>query len=791
VQGFALQGRVCLDTQAKNPTWNLGALKEPSGPGVRVDSCLQESVAPSLRFDPLVSKIICRASSWQTAVARFQRAMDDFATQNLTTNASLLRAIAADPTFVSGIGITTTFVPDNEKSLRASAARYPDRFFQDASPQLTRHREFGSSTDKANSESNSGNLSSSVGQPSPPAGLKVIKVPFPASVTQLHVEAGSELMEDDPICTVTAMKMDTIIRAPTSGIVEQLFVRKGTLLNDTGAQIAWMKPLSSDSKSNTDFDQAQGIPSNSRKSSVEKEKEAELASANALCEEITRERNAAAAMGGPKNVDKHHDRGRLTIRERISGMLDKNSFREMGRAAAGNFVLGTGKVASRPVVVGGEDFTISGGSPTFAGLRKSVYIETLALQLRVPLIRLHEGGGGSVAGAGGKSTSDGKPKPSGDPVFNRPRFESVSQVLATVPVACAALGPVAGLPASRLVASHFSVMTENAQVLIAGPQVVQRALGYETTKEKLGGHQVHLKSGVVDNLAADEHDAFAQIAQFLSYLPCSIDKAPPVLDEEDPIERQDKELLTAVSPLHRRQVYDMRKDILERVMDSGSIFEMTSEFGPGIITALARLGGKPVGLIANDCRFHGGAMTADGARKTKRFMETCEQFSLPIIFFVDEPGFMIGEEAESQATIRAGTEAVLKGASLSVPSASVVVRKAYGVAGAAHFGPEGRTFLWPTAEVGALPVESGVAVAFKRELDSIESEEQREARRKELEDQFSTRLSPLPRAAGFAAHDIITPPETRPILGDWLELAWPLVERHVEAKKIRSLVSQL
>ncbi|GBG32848.1 Propionyl-CoA carboxylase beta chain, mitochondrial [Hondaea fermentalgiana] len=584
------------------------------------------------------------------------------------------------------------------------------------------------------------------------------------------------------------MKMDTILRAPVSGTIESLHVRKGSLLANPGDSVAWIRPASA---SEADQRSRQG------KSAALEEHEAELARARKLRDEILRARDIAAEMGGPDNVKRHHERGRLTIRERIDGMLDASSFREMGRAAPGNFVVGTGRVQERPVVVGGEDFTISGGSPTFAGLRKSVYVETLALQLRVPLIRLHEGGGGSVAGAGGKDSSDDKngnglPKPQGDAVYNRPRFESVRKVLDTVPVACAALGPVAGLPASRLVASHFSVMTENAQVLIAGPQVVQRALGYETTKEKLGGPEVHLASGVVDNLASSEEDAFAQISRFLSYLPTCVGEVPPVDNTgADPRDRQDEELLTAVSSLHRRQVYDVRQDIMERVVDRGSLFEMTPHFGPGIVTALARIAGKPVGIIANDCKFHGGAMTADGARKTKRFMETCEQFSLPIVFFVDEPGFMIGEEAERQATIRAGTEAVLTGASLSVPSASVVIRKAYGVAGAAHFGPEGRTFIWPSAEVGALPVESGVAVAFKRMLDAIEDNEEREARRKELEDQFSARLSPMSRAVGFAAHDIIVPTETRPVLADWLDLAWPLVERNVAAKKARSLLSSL
>ena len=242
-----------------------------------------------------------------------------------------------------------------------------------------------------------------------------------------------------------------------------------------------------------------------RKKSPLSAREPERVSWQERRDEIARMRLAGQAQGGEDAVARQHEKGRLTIRERIDGLLDAGSFREIGALAGGaerdedgrltaftpaNFVLGTGRIDGRACVVGGEDFTISGGSPSPAGLRKSVYTEQLACQYRIPLVRLHEGSGGSVTGGGGKTG----PRALSAPVFETPRFASVGRALATVPVASAALGAVAGLPAVRLVSSHYCVMTRHtAQVLAGGPALVERALGQSVTKDELGGAALHEK----------------------------------------------------------------------------------------------------------------------------------------------------------------------------------------------------------------------------------------------------------------------------------------------------------
>ena len=497
-------------------------------------------------------------------------------------------------------------------------------------------------------------------------------------------------------------------------------------------------------------------------------------------DEMTQRRKLALGQGGDQAVAKHHAKGRLTIRERIDKLIDQNTFEEIGPIAGAanydengnlesfdpaNFVLGFGKVSGRRIVVGGEDFTMRGGSPSPAGLRKSVYAEEIAIQYKLPLVRLHEGSGGSVGGTSGKGVS--LPGPVNAPA----RFKSVAQARSTVPVATAALGAVAGLPAGRLVASHFSVMSKNTtQILTARAPLVARAMEEEKTKEELGGWKVHTKNGTVDNGADDEAACLAEIQRFLSFMPDSVEQLAPVTKCDDPVDRADEQLASIV-PKDRRKAFDMRR-VISLVLDQESFFEMGAGYGRSQITGLGRLSGQPVGVWANNCKFLAGSMTTDGAHKARRFIELCETFSLPIVSLVDEPGFMIGSQAEREATIRHGTSAVLTAAMTTVPWASVMVRRSFGVAQAAHYGPEGFVLAWPSAESGPLPVEGGVAVAFQREIAAAADPE---TRRRELEEQLAARQSPFPRAEALGVHDLIDPRRTREELCRWVGRIQPLL----------------
>ena len=497
--------------------------------------------------------------------------------------------------------------------------------------------------------------------------------------------------------------------------------------------------------------------------------------------EIERRRYLAQQQGGKEGIAKQHARGRMTIRERIDVLLDKGTFQEHGRATASpvyddngelieyvpaNYVVGFGQVDKRRIVAAGEDFTLKGGSPNAAGLRKSVYAEHLAVQYKTPLVRMLEGGGGSVKGGAKKGGTVG------EPVFTEPRFKIIADAMGAVPVASAALGAVAGFPAGRLVASHFSVMTEHtAQVLIGGPALVTRALGVKMTKEELGGAAVHLRSGIVDNLAADEHDALAQIRRFLSYLPSNVWQRTPRYANEDPVQRMEQALLEAV-PRDSNSGFDMRA-IIHMIVDKESFFEIGEFYGPSQICGFATLAGQPVGLLANDCMHYAGAMTAEAAQKYRRFVEMCDTFHVPVVNFVDQPGFMIGPESERAGTIRYGMAAVAAAAQATVPWAVIQVHKGFGVATAAHYAPGAYVLAWPSVESGALPIEGGVAVAFHREIAAAADPD---AKRAELEERLREARSPFPRAESFAVHELIDPRETRPVLCDWIEWIQPSLD---------------
>lgn len=491
--------------------------------------------------------------------------------------------------------------------------------------------------------------------------------------------------------------------------------------------------------------------------------------------EIELRRQLSKQQGGDEAIASHHAKGRLTIRERIDSLVTRGTFQEHGEGAGfaekgengeiesfapANYVVGFGDVGGRRVVVGGEDFTLKGGSPNGAGLRKSVYAEELAVQFKVPLVRMLEGGGGSVAGSGGP-----RPTTVGTPVYAEPRFKIIADAMNHVPVVSAALGPVAGFPAGRLVASHFSVMVkETSQVMVGGPALVERALGVSLTKEELGGWRVHTRSGIVDNVADSEEDALAQVRRFLSYLPQNVWQLPERIPCNDDPGRADEELINIV-PRDGRIPFEMR-DLIVHVVDRGSFFEIARDYGHGQIIGLARLDGAPVGIIANDCRHFAGAMTAEGSQKARRMMELCDTFHLPIVNFMDEPGFMIGPDAEKAACIRYGMSAVAAAVQSTVPWANVAIHKSFGVASAAHFAPNTYKLAWPSWEMGALPVEGGVAVAFHREIAAAEDPA---AKRRELEEMLMKNRSPFPMMESFAVHELIDPRETRAKLCTWVD----------------------
>ena len=256
-----------------------------------------------------------------------------------------------------------------------------------------------------------------------------------------------------------------------------------------------------------------------------------------------------------------------------------------------------------------------------------------------------------------------------------------------------------------------------------------------------------------------------KIKMFLSYLPNNYLELPPKKETKDKRDRIENELLTII-PKERRKTYDVRK-LLTLILDLNSFFEYGKYYGSSLITGLATLDGQSVAILANDCRIYAGAMTASASIKLRRFIDFVNTFNIPVLSFVDEPGFMIGPDSEKAGTIRHGTSAISALMQSEVPWASIIIRKVFGVAGAAHFAPDGYVLSWPSAETGTLPVEGGVAIAFKKEIENADDPEEK---RKELEETLAKRSSPFPRAENFSVHELIDPRDTRKKLIEWLDL---------------------
>lgn len=504
-------------------------------------------------------------------------------------------------------------------------------------------------------------------------------------------------------------------------------------------------------------------------------------------EELRRREALAAAMGGEESVARQRSRGKLTVRDRIALLVDEGTWRETGqiagRAVYGddgtlteftptNFVVGQGRVEGRPVVVQGDDFTVRGGAADASIWEKYVWPEKAANELRLPIVRLVDGtgGGGSVKSLEDMGFSYVPPLPGGDLWVDN---------LAKVPVVAAALGPCAGLGAARVVMSHFSVIVkEVGQLFVAGPPVVAWAMGEELDKETLGGARMQTKAGAVDNEAADEEDAIAQLKRFLSYLPGNVWDAPPVVAGTDPADRREEELALLV-PRDPRKTFRVRR-VLELVFDAGSVFELGARFGPSLVTALARLEGRPVGVMANDSVHYGGSLTGDASDKMARFADLCDQFHLPVVNFVDQPGFLVGREAEQAGTIRRGARALFAVGQATVPWCSILLRKCYGIAGAAH-GDGSRLnlrYAWPSGNWGSLPIAGGLEAAFKRQLEAAEDPV---ALRAEIEARLNAVLSPFRTAEHFSIEHIIDPRDTRRILCEWSERAHELVRYELAA----------
>ncbi len=494
-------------------------------------------------------------------------------------------------------------------------------------------------------------------------------------------------------------------------------------------------------------------------------------------ERVAAKRHAVSDAGRETAVAKQHARGKLTARERITAMLDPGSFRELGQlvepmrdteltstldAPADGVVTGTGTVDGRPVCIISDDFTVLGGSVGVVGGAKVEHLLTRAEKYGLPVIWLQEGAGHRI-----QDGLDSRHFASAGPIFWH-----MSRLSGWVPIATAILGPGYAGPTNMAAFADFRIMRRgHAQMGIGGPALVRAATGEEIDTEELGGAAMQADAqGVADMAPETEEECFAAIRRYLDFLPRNAGEAPPVLPCNDPVERR-AEALAELVPDNPRRAYDMRKAV-ELVFDQGSTFETKPTHARNMVTAFARLEGRPVAIIGNNPMFLAGMLDARAAEKAARHIAIADAFGLPLFYFIDMPGIFVGSGAEKTTLGLRSAKMLYELGVATVPRYSVMVRKGYGAGYYAMNGGRGfkadGTWAWPTSELCAMSIETALNVAYARDWQNAPDPA---ARKAELEADIRRNLTPLRAAEHFGVDDVIDPRDTRAVLADALRHA--------------------
>lgn len=489
----------------------------------------------------------------------------------------------------------------------------------------------------------------------------------------------------------------------------------------------------------------------------------------ALLDDLHAKRASLLDEARPAAVARQHERGKLTARERIARLIDPGSLREFGslvsgegehqpsraQAPADGVVTGTAMIDGRPVVVLSQDFTVFGGSIGVLGSAKSQRALQLAIQRGLPLVMLLDGGGHRIQGG-----QDARHF-----AHASTQFQQFARASGWVPMVSLMLGAGFAGPTNYAGLSDLVVMVRGLATMgLAGPALVKAGVGEEIDQESLGGASVQVdRQGLADLGTEDEAGALAAARRFLSYLPANARAPLPMGPRDDPPDRREEALLDLV-PANPRKAYDMRK-VIALIADRDSVFEIKPTFAPNVITLLARLHGRPVGVVANQPQRLGGMLDANACDKMAHFIALCDAYGLPLVSLIDIPGFAIGSGAERTTLGRRSAKLIHEWGHATVPRISVVLRKGYGLgyfamAGGRSFGADA-SLAWPSAQICAMSVEGSVDVAFRKAYLAAPDPQ---AERQRLIDEIRSKIGAVRGAEGFGIDELIDPRDTRRVL---------------------------
>jgi acetyl-CoA/propionyl-CoA carboxylase carboxyl transferase subunit len=484
--------------------------------------------------------------------------------------------------------------------------------------------------------------------------------------------------------------------------------------------------------------------------------------------ELRRRRKAALTPGGRDAAQKQHEKGKLTARERLDIQMDKGSFYETDpfavqrahdfgmdrkRPPGDGAITGYGTIDGRKVFVASQDFAVFGGSMGEVHAQKVCKVMDLAIQTGAPFIQINDSGGARIQEGAASLAGYGY------------IFERNVRASGVIPQISVVMGPCAGGAVYSPAITDFTFMVrETSHMFITGPDVIKVVTGEEVTAEELGGAMTHAtKSGVASLIGEDDEDVLHRVRYLLSFLPSNNLEDPPAYATTDDPERID-EGLTHIVPDRSREPYDMH-EVIRRVVDDGEFLEIFPLWGMTIVTGFARLDGHTVGVVANQPKVNAGTLDIDASEKASRFVRFCDAFNVPLLTFVDVPGFLPGTQQEFNGIIRHGAKLLYAFAEATVPRMTVITHKAYGgaylVMNSKHLRAD-VSFAWPTAEIAVMGAEGAVNIVFRKEIEKADDPEaKREELIREYRDKFSTPYAAAER--GFI-DDVIEPAETRPRL---------------------------
>jgi len=763
-RGFAMQLRINaesmdLDGTVRPAGGTIAAFEVPSGPGIRVDACAYAGYTTNPAFDPLLAKLIVHTPSpdFADVVARAYRALCEFRIEGVTTNAPFLQNLLRHPDFVAN-RTYTRFVEDHAAELVDADETVHRRLFFVGTATDQPRGLAGARVDPndplavlhhGKSAAASAKIPGAV-DADVPAGTLVVGAPMQGTIVAVDVREGDLVRAGQRLFVMEALKMEHVIAAEASGRVQRLAVALGDAVFQ-GHPLAFIE------EAEVEAGEGDG------------EEQVDLDRVRPDLAEVRQRHAIGLDAARPDAVARRRATGQRTARENIEDLCDPGSFVEYGplviaaqrrrrpvdelieRTPADGLVAGIGSVngdrfdesRSRCIAMS-YDYTVLAGTQGQQNHRKKDRMFELAETWRLPIVFFTEGGGGRPGDTDGLGVAG----------LDCLAFNYFGKLSGLVPLVGIVSGRCFAGNAALLGCCDVVIATKNANIGMGGPAMIEGGGLGVFRPDEIGPVDVQAPDGVIDILVDDEAEAVQAAKKYLSYFQGAVADWSCA----------DQRLLRSIIPENRRRSYDVRS-VIETVADAGSVLELRRHFGRGMVTALIRIEGRPMGLIANNPLHLSGAIDSDGADKAARFMQLCDAFDLPLLFLCDTPGIMVGPEVEKTALVRHAARMFVTGASVSVPLFTIVLRKAYGLGAQAMAGGSFKapffTVSWPTGEFGGMGLEGAVKLGYRNELAAIEEPEKRKAVYDEMVERMYQHGKATNTASHFEIDDVIDPVDSR------------------------------